>query len=83
MTLLEKAMQEHPELGEDKIISWMCPCDMGYERLPDGCEQEGDVPESCWECWNRETPSTAEAVPLPQTRQAAGGGKEGGAGDGV
>ena len=84
MTLLEKAMQEHPTLDEDGIISFLCPCDFGYETLDDGCNPSGeDVAEVCGRCWNRETPSTAEAVPLPQTRQAAGGGKEGGAGDGV
>ena len=54
MTLLEKAKQEHPELDEEKLITWMCPCDLGYERLPDGCEQEGAVQEICRECWNRQ-----------------------------
>ena len=121
MTLLEKAKQEHPELDEEKLVTWMCPCDLGYERLPDGCGQVGPVQEICRECWNRpadaagggesqpvcsaavekceeerepeaffgnrkaarETPSTAEAVPLPQTRQAAGDGERGGAGDGL
>lgn len=85
MTFLEKAMAEHPGLNEEKIVTWMCPCDFGYEKLDDGCEQEGAAQEICRECWNRETPSTAEAVPLPQTRQAAGDGKrvEGGADDGV
>ena len=84
MTLLEKAMAEHPGLNEEKIVTWMCPCDFGYEKLDDGCGQVGAVQEICRECWNRETPSTAEAVPLPQSRQAAGDGKreEGGAGDG-
>ena len=83
MTLLEKAKQEHPELDEEKLVTWMCPCDLGYESLPDGCGQVGAVQEICRECWNRETPSTAEAVPLPQTRQAAGDGERGGAGDGL
>ena len=84
MTLLEKARREHPELDEEKLVTWMCPCDLGYESLPDGCEQMAvDGAEACVRCWNRETPSTAEAVPLPQTRQAAGDGERGGAGDGL
>ena len=83
MTFLEKARREHPELDEEKLVTWMCPCDLGYEDMADGCEQEGAVQEICRECWNRETPSTAEAVPLPQSPQAAGDGKkEGGAGHG-
>lgn len=87
MTYLEKAMKEHAGLNEGKIVTWMCPCDFGYERLPDGCHQmAASGVEACRECWNREagTPSTAEAVPLPQSPQAAGDGKkEGGAGNGV
>ena len=87
MTFLEKAMAEHPGLDEGKIVTWMCPCDFGYEKMEDGCNAaagDDDEKKTCWECWNRETPSTAEAVPLPQSRQAAGDGKreEGGAGDG-
>lgn len=86
MTLLEKAMAEHPGLNEKKIVTWMCPCDFGYGKLEDGC-----CNTACRECWNREagdtaeTPYTAEAVPLPQTRQAAGDGKreEGETDDGV
>lgn len=53
MTFLEKAMQEHQGLNEEKIVTWMCPCDFGYEDMADGCEQEGDVQEICRECWNR------------------------------
>ena len=84
MTLLEKAKQEHPELDEDKLVTWMCPCDLGYESMPDGCNQmAASGIEACRVCWNRETPSTAEAVPLPQTRQAAGDGERGGGEDGV
>lgn len=62
MTLLEKAMQEHPGLDEGNIVTWMCPCDFGYEDMADGCEQEGAVQEICRECWNRPA-------------DAAGGGK--------
>ena len=54
MTLLEKAKQEHPELDEGKLVTWMCPCDLGYESLPDGCGQVGPVQEICRECWNRQ-----------------------------
>lgn len=55
MTLLEKCRAEHPELDEEKIVTWMCPCDLGYERLPDGCEQMAvDGAEACVRCWNRE-----------------------------
>lgn len=55
MTLLEKAMQEHAGLNEDKIVTWMCPCDFGYEKLDDGCEQMAvDGAEACVRCWNRE-----------------------------
>jgi len=96
VTLLEKAMQEHAGLNERKIVTWMCPCDFGYEKMEDGCNAAAgdDEKKTCWECWNRETPSTAEAVSeagnvaprvsiLPQSPQAAGDGKkEGGAGHG-
>lgn len=55
MTLLEKAMQEHPTLDEDRIISFLCPVDLGYE---DGvCVEnlaEADEQEACRRCWNRE-----------------------------
>ena len=54
MTLLEKARREHPGLDEEKFVTWMCPCDLGYEKLDDGCEQEGAVQEICRECWNRQ-----------------------------
>lgn len=71
MTLLEKAKQEHPGLDEGKIVTWMCPCDLGYESLPDGCGQVGAVQEICRECWNR------------QADAAGDGKKEGGAGNGL
>lgn len=71
MTLLEKARQEHPELDEEKLVTWMCPCDLGYEKLDDGCErQPANRQYTCWECWNRQA-------------DAAGGGERGGAGNGV
>lgn len=67
MTLLEKAMQEHPTLDEDRIVSFLCPCDFGYEKLDNGCNPDGaDVDEVCGKCWNR----PADAA------------REGGAGDG-
>ncbi len=87
MTLLEKAMQEHPTLDEDRIISFLCPCDFGYEKLDDGCNQmAASGTEACRVCWNREavreagdTSSAAAAAPSPQ-----GEGKEkGGGGGGV
>lgn len=55
MTLLEKAMAEHTGLDEDKIISFMCPCDLGYEKLDDGCNQmAASGTEACRVCWNRQ-----------------------------
>lgn len=57
MTFLEKAKQEYPGLDEGKIITWMCPCDFGYEKMEDGCNAAGaDVKETCYSCWNREVP---------------------------
>lgn len=53
MTLLEKCMAEHPGLNEENIVTWMCPCDFGYEDMADGCEQEGEVQKLCRDCWNR------------------------------
>lgn len=93
MTLLEKAMQEHPGLDEDRIISFLCPCDLGYESMPDGCEQVGAVHEVCRVCWNREAGDTSSAAAaadkLGMSRRASesspqGEGKEEGDGeDGV
>ena len=55
MTLLEKCREEHPGLDEGDIISFLCPCDFGYEKLNDGCDQPGgNVLETCKACWNRE-----------------------------
>ena len=62
MTLLEKCKAEHPGLDEGNIVTWMCPCDFGYEKLNNGCEQEGEVQKLCRACWNRPA-------------DAAGGGK--------
>lgn len=77
MTFLEKAMAEHTGLDENRIISWMCPCDLGYEILPSGCEQEGAAQEMCRKCWNREAGDTSSALRAPSHRG------EGGAGNGV
>ena len=55
MTLLEKAMAEHTGLDEGKIISFLCPCDLGYEKLDDGCNQmAASGTEACRVCWNRQ-----------------------------
>jgi hypothetical protein len=55
VTLLEKCRAEHPELDEEKIITWMCPCDFGYEKLDDGCNSmAASGLEVCRLCWNRE-----------------------------
>ena len=56
MTFLEKAMQEHAGLNEGKIVTWMCPCDFGYEKMEDGCNAAAgdDEKKTCWECWNRQ-----------------------------
>ncbi len=60
MTLLEKCMEEHPGLNKENIVTWMCPCDFGYEDTADGCEQEGAVQEICRECWNRPADAAGE-----------------------
>lgn len=55
MTYLEKAMKEHAGLNEGKIVTWMCPCDFGYEKLDDGCNSmAASGIEACRVCWNRE-----------------------------
>ena len=85
MTFLEKAMAEHSGLNEEKIVTWMCPCDFGYEKLDDGCGQVGADQEICRECWNREAGDTSSALraPSPQGEGKEGGKREeGGAGDG-
>lgn len=73
MTLLEKAMAEHTGLDEDKIISFLCPCDLGYEKLDDGCNQmAASGTEACRVCWNRKAvreagdTSSALRAPSPQ-----------------
>lgn len=78
MTLLEKAMAEHPGLNKGKIVTWMCPCDFGYEKLDDGCNAAAgdDEKKTCWECWNREAPDG------PPRASAPTGSGEGGAGNG-
>ena len=77
MTFLEKAMAEHPGLDEGDIISFMCPCDFGYEKLNDGCAQPGgNVMKKCKACWNREAPDG------PPRASAPTGSGEGGAGNG-
>lgn len=82
MTLLEKAKQEHPELDEEKLVTWMCPCDLGYESLPDGCErQPANGQNTCWECWNR--PADALSVGCADSSPRGGAKREGGAGDGL
>lgn len=94
MTLLEKARQEHPELDEGKLVTWMCPCDLGYESLSDGCEQEGAVQEICRECWNRQADALSvgyadSKLGMSRVNHASGcsprGGakREGGAGNGL
>lgn len=84
MTLLEKAMREHPGLEADKLVTWMCPTDLGYEDLPDGCGKVGPVQEICRECWNRQADAagdTSSALRAPSPRGEGKG--EGGAEDGV
>ena len=54
MTLLEKAMQEHPEMREGKIVSMMCPSDLGYNDAPPLCQEHEEAEYvHCWDCWNR------------------------------
>ena len=83
MTLLEKAKQEHPELDEEKLVTWMCPCDFGYEKMEDGCNAAAgdDEKKTCWECWNRQT--DALSVGCADSSPRGGAKREGGAGDGL
>ncbi len=87
MTLLEKAKQEHPELDEGKIVTWMCPCDFGYEKMEDGCNAAaGDYEKkTCWECWNRKAVGQAAALSVGCADSSPRGGakREGGEGDGL
>ena len=76
MTLLEKAMAEHSGLNEEKIVTWMCPCDFGYEKLDDGCGQVGADQEICRECWNREAPDGPPRASAPTDNR--GGSENGG-----
>ena len=63
MTLLEKAMQEHPGMREGKIVSMMCPSDLGYNDAPPLCQEHEEAEYvHCWDCWNRKAVGPADAA---------------------
>ena len=55
MTFLEKARALHPEMEAERIITFLCPSDFGFEQTPDGCTAAtACIERVCGECWNRE-----------------------------
>ena len=55
MTYLEKARALHPEMDAERIITFLCPSDLGFEQTPDGCTAAtACIERVCGECWNRE-----------------------------
>ena len=55
MTFLEKALRENPQLDEQRITTYLCPSDLGYEQTPDGCTAATEcIGKICGACWNRQ-----------------------------
>ena len=81
MTLLEKALRENPQLDAERIVRYLCPCDLGYEQTPDGCTAATEcIGKICGACWAREAEDRAVEDARPYG--AMTGGEEAGA-DGV
>ena len=77
MTLLEKAMAEHPGLREGKIVSMMCPADLGYSDATPLCREFEEAEHAlCWDCWNREAPDGPPRASAPTDN--GGGADDGG-----
>lgn len=51
MTVLEKYIQDHPDISRNHIISDLCPSDEGYVNIT---LSECDATSDCDQCWNRE-----------------------------
>ena len=73
MTFLEKALRENPQLDEQRITTYLCPSDLGYEQTPDGCTAATEcIGKICGACWNRQADaaggdtSSALRAPSPQ-----------------
>lgn len=59
MTLLERALKEHPELeqkGEEITMLLFCPSDLGYQNSANclAVTPEDVTGDSCRQCWGRE-----------------------------